>query len=135
MFTCRPASALTARAVLRQMGGWRAFREVAPDICKHGIDAGFHGFIYNADTEAFTRRNRELICAMAQEQASDMGMSTVSMILGFGCFKSGAPTEDEVGAALYAGKEVGDGPSVLNALAWYAGEEVSRSYCDLAEAE
>ena len=121
------------RAVVRQIGGWKSFQESAPDISGHGIDGGFHGFIYTKETEAFARQNLELIREMAKEQASDMGMSTVSMILGFGCFKHGAPTEDEVGSALYAGKEIGDGPSVLNALAWYAGEEVARSFCDLME--
>lgn len=33
------------RAVVRQMGGWESFKESAPDICRGGIDGGFHGFI------------------------------------------------------------------------------------------
>ncbi len=125
------------RAVVRQMGGWSAFKECAPDITKHGIDGGFHGFIYNADTEAFAKRNRELIAEMASQQADDMGMSVTAMIQGFGCFRRSAPnpTDREIGLALYAGKADPDGVNVLNGLAWYAGEEVSRSYCDLAEAE
>lgn len=119
------------RAVVRQMGGWQSFVESAPDICRHGIDGGFHGFIYNSDTEPFARRNREAIAEMAGRQADDFGVSVVEMIQGFGCFRNGTkPTCDEIGLALYAGKEKEDSCSILNALAWYAGEEVSLAYCD-----
>lgn len=58
-----PASLV--QAVVRQMGGWESFTESAPDICRGGIDGGFNGFIYNADTEPFARRNREAIAEMA----------------------------------------------------------------------
>ena len=38
---------------------------------------------------------------------------------------------DQVGIeALRASVEKDSGPSMLNALAWYAGEEVARAYCD-----
>lgn len=40
------------------------------------------------------------------------------------------PTDEEIGSALYAGRDLPDGAPILNALAWYAGEEVSRAYCD-----
>jgi hypothetical protein len=116
------------RAVVRQMGGWESFTESAPDICRGGIDGGFHGFIYTQDTWQFAKRNRESIAKMASEQASDFGTGIMEMIRGFGCFRNGTkPTDEEIGRALYAG-ERGD---VSNALAWYAGEEVSRAYCDL----
>lgn len=124
-----PASLV--RAVVRQMGGWESFKESAPDICQGGIDGGFHGFIYNSDTESFARRNLKAIQAMASQQAEDFGTGVIEMIKGFGCFRHGTkPTDEEIGSALYAGK---DAPDVLNALAWYAGEEVARSYNDLSE--
>jgi hypothetical protein len=127
-----PASLI--RAVVKQMGGWQSFTESAPDITNHGIDGGFSGFIYNADTEPFARRNREAIAQMASEQASDFGTGVIEMIRGFGCFRNGTkPTDEEIGSALYAGKDAKDGMPVLNALAWYAGEEVARAYCDLLE--
>lgn len=126
--------AALVRAVVRQIGGWQSFTESAPDITAHGIDGGFSGFIYNADTEAFAKRHREHIAAMAEAQASDMGTSVTEMIQGFGCFRNGTkPTDCEIGLALYAGKEKEDSAPVLNALAWYAGEEVSRAYNDLLE--
>lgn len=124
-----PASLV--RAVVRQMGGWESFTEAAPDICRGGIDGGFNGFIYNRDTEPFAKRNREAIAQMASEQASDFGTGVIEMIRGFGCFRHGTkPTDEEIGSALYAGKDAKDGMPILNALAWYAGEEVSRAYCD-----
>lgn len=128
-----PASLI--RAVVRQMGGWQSFTESAPDITAHGIDGGFHGFIYNRDTEAFARQNREDIAKLAASQAEEFGTSVTEMIQNFGCFKRSAPnpTDREIGLALYAGKDDPDGCNVLNGLAWYAGEEVSREYCRLTE--
>lgn len=121
------------RAVVKQFGGWTSFKESAPDVCRGGIDGGFHGFIYNADTEPFAKRNRQAIAAMASEQAKDFGIGVMEMIRGFGCFRHDTtkPSDEEIGCALYAGKDLPDGAQILNALAWYAGEEVCRSYCDL----
>ncbi len=122
------------RAVVNQIGGWESFTESAHDIANHGIDGGFSGFVYYSDTEPFARRNRALIAEMAADQARDFGMGTLEMIRGFGCFRNGTkPTDEEIGSALYAGKDAKDGLPVLNALAWYAGEEVARAYNDLIE--
>lgn len=123
-----PASLV--RAVVRQMGGWESFTESAPDITRHGIDGGFSGFVYTADTKEFTRRNHDTIAQMAAAQADEFGTSITEMIRGFGCFRHDKekPTDHEIGMALYAGKD--DGGNMMNALAWYAGEEVSRAYCD-----
>jgi hypothetical protein len=122
------------RAVIRQFGGWESFTESAEDVSNHGIDGGFHGFIYYADTEPFAKRNRKAIAEMASAQASEFGTGVIEMIRGFGCFRNSTkPTDEEIGSALYAGKDVDDGLPVLNALAWYAGEEVCRAYVDLIE--
>ena len=119
------------RAVVRQMGGWESFKESAPDICRGGIDGGFHGFIYYRETEPFAKRNRKAILEMATQQANDFGVGLVEMIKGFGCFRhsepTDKPTESEIVEAL-AGR--GTDTQVPNALAWYAGEEVARAYCD-----
>jgi hypothetical protein len=120
------------RAVVRQFGGWNSFVESAPDVCRGGIGGGFHGFIYTRETEAFAKRNIAAIQKMAQVQAQDSGTSVTEMIQGFGCFRQDEkPTDSEIGIALYAGKD--DGAGVLNALAWYAGEEVCREYERLTE--
>ena len=103
------------RAVVKQMGGWESFKESASDICRGGIDGGFHGFIYYSDTLSFAKRNRKEILEMASEQARNFGMGLVEMIQGFGCFRHSKPTETEIVEGL-AGR--GADTQVPNALAW-----------------
>jgi hypothetical protein len=114
------------RAVVRQLGGWDSFAAAAADIASHGIDGGFHGFIYHADTEIFAWRNREDIAKMASEQSAEVGTGVIDMIRGFGCFLGSTVTDEEIGSALFAGKNTPDGANVLNALAWYAGDSRAR---------
>ena len=120
-----PASLV--RAVVRQMGGWESFKESAPDITRHGIDGGFHGFIYYTDTLRFAHTNRKDILNLATQQAEDFGIELIKMIEGFGCFRYSKPTRAEIVEGL-AG--ISNESQVPNALAWYAGEEVARAYCD-----
>jgi len=113
------------RAVVRQMGGWESFKQSAPDITRHGIDGGFHGFLYYSETIPFAKRNRKAILEMATQQADDFGAGLVEMIKGFNCLKGATETEIVEGLA-----GVTDETLVPNGLAWYAGEEVARAYCD-----
>ena len=61
---------------------YNAVKEHAPSltaedfkqISKHGIDAGFNGFIYYADTIKFFNRNEELITDFLNEEADSMGV-------------------------------------------------------------
>ena len=115
------------RAVVRQMGEWESFKESAPDITRHGIDGGFQGFTYYSDTLSFARRNRKEILEMATQQAEECGVQLIEMIKGFGCFRHSKPTETEIIEGL-AGRS--NESQVTNSLAWYAGEEVARAYCD-----
>lgn len=121
------------RAVVRQIGGWQSFCESAGDITRHGIDGGFHGFIHYSETEEFAKRNMHLISKLAEAQAEELGDDVFSMIRGFGCFRDEKLTGGEIAEALYRGRNVPNGVNILNALAWYAGEEVCRSYCDPCE--
>jgi len=116
------------RAVVRQMGGWESFKESAPDITRHGISGGFHGFIYYTDTCPFAKRNRKAILEMARQQADDFGACLVKMIKDFRCMKGATETEIVEGLAGNT-----DQTQVPNGLAWYAGEEVARAYCDMTE--
>jgi len=113
------------RAVVRQMGGWESFKQSAPDIARHGIDGGFHGFLYYSETIPFAKRNRKAILEMATQQADDFGAGLVEMIKGFNCLKGATETEIVEGLA-----GATDETLVPNGLAWYAGEEVARAYCD-----
>lgn len=124
-------SAKIIRAVVRQSGGWDSFTEMAEDITNHGVDGGFHGWIYHAETVPFAKRNKAAIMEMAQQMADDMGEPLYRMIAGFNCLKM---EESEVAEALYNPRS-DDKTQVFNALAWFAAEEVARSYVNIKEGE
>ena len=118
------------RAVVRQVGCWEDFRKIAKDVADHGADDGYKGFIYYVDTVAFTKRNRRAILELAVAQDSQIeSVGLVKFVAGFGCIDE---TDDLIARALYAGR--GDAVTgIYNALAWYALEEVCRSYVDLLD--
>jgi hypothetical protein len=119
------------RSTVRQSGGWESFKEHAEDVTNHGAAAGFSGWIYNRETEAFTRRNRAEIAELAESMAADIGDSgAVALVKGFNCLSDA--TEAECARALY-GKAKPDDSNVENALAWFALEEVSRAYVDACD--
>ena len=122
---------LLVRAVVRQIGGWDSFKESAQDIANHGINGGFHGFIYYTDTCRFYAVNRELILEYARYLANDMGEELINMVSNFNCLR-GNVSESEVGLTLYGTKKQHD-TQVANALAWFAGEEVARRYVDCSQ--
>lgn len=119
------------RSTIRQAGGWDSFRESAADIANHGAAGGFHGFIYYVDTVAFAKRNMTDILAYADELAADCGYSgALELIAGFNCLKG--YTALDVSLAIH--KRGDDNRTeVLNALAWFALEEVARAYSDLCD--
>ena len=118
------------RAVVRQFGGWDSFKESAIDVANNSIDGGFHGFIYYRDTVTFTRRNKAAILKMARDMAADFGEgSEYKLIAGFNCLKI---SEGEAAEAVHNARSVMR-DTVYNALAWFAGEEVCRSYSDLKD--
>lgn len=121
------------RAVVRQVGGWASFKELAEDVANHGADSGFSGFIYYADTVKFTARLKQDLLCMANVMAQDLGESSgFTLIAGFNCLKG--TSADEVFDALVNPRSA-DRQQVFNALAWYALEEVSRSYVECVETE
>lgn len=121
-----PASVV--RAVVRQVGGWDNFKELAGDVARHGANCGFSGFIYHSDTVPFAKRIKADLLDFCAEQAREFGNDgAASFIAGFNCVDLNA---DEVAQALY--KRSDDNQTeVFNALAWYALEETARSYDDL----
>jgi hypothetical protein len=118
-----------ARAVIRQCGGWDCFKDTAQDVTRHGAAGGFSGFIYYSDTEAFAKRNKAEILEYAKEMANEIGESLYGMIAGFNCPKI---SEGEAAEAIHNPRS-DDRTQVLNALAWFALEEVSRRWVDLNE--
>ena len=121
------------RATVRQCGGFESFTEMAQDVTNHGAAGGFYGFTYYWDTVKFAERNKAAILDACRDMASDLGESgAYSMIAGFNCLKDLELSGDSVADAVND-KRHEDRTQVMNALAWFALEEVSRSYCDLSD--
>lgn len=119
------------RAVVRQVGGWSEFKDLAGDVAAYGADGGWSGFTYNADTVAFAKRQKGNILEMAKELASDLGCGSVYEMIGsFSCLADYSGIE--VAEAIHNPRSQ-DRTAVFNALAWYALEETARSYVDLCE--
>ena len=117
-------------AVIRQMGGAASFKESARDVVNGGIDGGFHGFIYHSDTVPFACRNSPLILNLAESMARDLGEpGPYSFIAGFNCLRDLKLNADSVASAIFD-PEHEDHTQVMNALAWFATEEVCRAYAD-----
>ena len=124
------------RATIKQLGGWNTdTAQNCYDIANFGIDGGFHGFIYYADTVAFFRRNKRHILELAENEASAFGETDVlSFFASFNCMKSLDISETEIAKAVFTGK--GElCVQVLNCLAWYAAETVAREIHDILRGE
>lgn len=117
------------RAVVRQFGGFENFAESAEDVTRCGISGGFSGFIYYTDTVKFAAKHKPKILKTAEDLASDLGEDVFTMIGGFNCLKISA---SEAAEAIFNAKSE-KRTLVFNALAWFAAEEVCRSYCDSLE--
>jgi hypothetical protein len=117
-------------AVVRQIGGAVSFKSCAQDIANHGIDGGFHGFIYHSETVPFSRRYRTQILAMAKTMADDLGESSeFELIAGFNCLRDLKLDAGQVAAAIFE-RHTEYHIEIMNALAWFAGEEVARAYAN-----
>jgi hypothetical protein len=120
------------RAVIRQSGGWQSFQESAPDIANYGISGGFSGWIYYTETCQFYAKNQALIIGSVEYQSKEYGyQSAQDMVKSFRCLDA---TLSEIGYTLYGNKRQHDA-QVANALAWFAAEEVARSFVDWSESE
>lgn len=116
------------RQVVRQIGGWDIFKEHAHDVAMYGASGGFGGFIYYTDTCRFYAVNRDAILEVVRSMCDDFGTEEpIQFVRSFNCLKDA--TESEVGLTLYGTKKQ-QTTQVANALAWFALEEVSRSYAD-----
>lgn len=116
------------RATIRQIGGFDEFKERAEDICNHGAAGGFAGFTYYTDTVKFTKANKKAIVDACSQMADDLGESgAIALIAGFNCLKG--ETQEDIADGLYNPRS-DNRQMVYNALAWFALEEVARSWVD-----
>ena len=95
------------------------------DVNNHGIDGGFGGFIYYADTNAFFRRHKKDIMRMAQALADDLREDLLSMIQNFKCLGKDF-SQTEIAESLFGNAE--NNCQIRNTMAWFAAEEVCRMF-------
>lgn len=118
------------RAVIRQLGG----RDCLSDIARHGADAGWPGFSYYTDTVSFFKRNRRAIVELVERMAEDLGESPPDLVTGFNCLggRDRAKRSEHLPSVcrcLYG--RIGENDTTeANALAWFALEEVARTFED-----
>ena len=97
------------------------------DVNSHGIDGGFSGFIYYADTHAFAMRYRKQILALAKDMADGIGYKNIhEMVMSFRCING--DDEDYQDLCKYVGGGRCEQSSITNAMAWFAAEEVCRMF-------
>ena len=114
-------------------GSGETFSELSSEFencAEYGANIGISGFIYYNETIAFFRQNRQAIISHMEQTAAEIGTDIISMVQAFGVFRnSDKPTPSEVGRALWdSGKEYQDLTTLYNVFAWYALEEVSRTW-------
>jgi len=100
------------------------------NCAEHGANVGFCGFIYYNETIAFYKTNCQDIVSHMEQTAAGLGTDIFSMVQGFGVFRnSEKPTVLEIGRALFGtGKFRDELTSLYNVFAWYALEEVARTW-------
>ena len=114
-------------------GSGSTFRELSSEFencAEHGADCGVSGFIYYSETIPFFWKNRQAIVSHMEQTAAELGTDIISMVQNFGIFRnSDKPTSSEVGRALWDNSQKWPELTTLyNVFAWYALEEVSRTW-------
>ena len=122
------------KVVIKQLGYNKKDEELKgylEDVTNHGANSGFCGFTCYSDTIKFFRNNKKLIIELAENMANDLGEDVTNMVKGFNCLKDDELTNSQIGKVLY-GRFLNDGDniSIMNALSWFALEEVARYVCE-----
>jgi len=114
-------------------GSGDTFKELSADLvncAEYGANIGISGFIYYSETIPFYTKNRTAIANHIEQTAAEFGTDIFSMVQNFGVFRnSDKPTPSEIGKALWdKSKTYPDLTDLYNVFAWYALEEVSRTW-------
>ena len=122
------------RRVVRELGGPASAADTLRDVERSGANAGYPGFTYSRDCAAFVRVHRPAILAMLGALADDLGEPVIEVVRGFNCLADNRTRKpdyspDDVGRALY-GRLCDAQAQIVDALAWYALEEVARAWVD-----
>ena len=122
--------------------------QIFSDVSNHGASGGYGGFIYYGDTCKFARDNMPLIIEQLKEDASNCGVDVFEMVSKFNCLEGMRYGENphqqeeypsyEIASVIFDQADeasINDGADtqILNALAWYALEEVARYITEIRE--
>lgn len=117
--------------VIEQFGDEEYFTQCASDIASHGANAGWNGFVYHSDTVPFGEMIRTHVKPILKEYADEFGEDGIfSMMSGWECLDGYSVDEIAEG---WCSSEDDSHTAVMNALAWFALEEVARAYVDSLE--
>lgn len=110
-------------AVIRRLG-----YENITDVNNNGASVGFSGFTYYDETVNFYKKYRKYILQLAEDTADLLGLDTITMIKDFKTL-GGEFSNEEIAKAIYLlrgeNKEI-----IINAVVWFAVEEVCRWFED-----
>jgi len=97
---------------------------------ENGANVGFIGFIYYDETIKFFKANQTDIVDHLENTANELGINLFQMVQSFGVFSnSEKPTVNQIGRALWGNSTIQkDLTQLYNVFAWYALEEVSRTW-------
>ena len=122
------------KVVIKQLGYDKLDEEVMSsleDVTNHGAGVGFHGFTYYYNTVAFFKKNKKEIVELAENMVEDLGEDVISMIQNFNCLKDARFSSSQIGKVLYGRvSDSDDNTIIMNALSWFALEEVARYVCE-----
>ena len=128
----------TVNNVIRSLGypmrgSGRIFKNLSgqfENCAEHGANVGFCGFIYYSETIAFYKANRKDIVNHIETTVAELDTDIISMVQCFGVFRNSTPpTASEIGRALWGSfNHKNDFTALYNVFAWYALEEVSRTW-------
>ena len=125
------------KAVIKQLGHGKMEGEIVgylEEVTNHGAVVGFSGFCYYSDTVAFFRKNKKLIVELAENMAEALGEDVISMIQNFNCLEDDRFSSSQIGKVLYGRvSDSDDNTMIMNALSWFALEEVARYIIDAEE--
>ena len=117
VITDNPQHKKLINAVLRQLGS----KDNIEDIYRNGINGGYSGFIYYADTHNFAIKNRKAIIELLEDSAEQMGYDVIDMVKSFNTFRRNGMDKDELkDLHRYLGGAKVEQWSITNIMAWFA---------------
>jgi len=100
------------------------------NCAENGAKAVYRSFTCQNENKAFYKANRQDIVNHMENLAEEIGTDIISMVQCFGVFRNSTPpTASEIGRALWGSfNHKNDFTALYNVFAWYALEEVSRTW-------